>query len=323
MKRFLAAIASVITLTIFLGTLLPIGSNSSSSAAPNAQTVNTPRPTRTPKATRTPRPTTIPSPTRTPRPTRTPKPTRTPRPVTPTATPTEAPPAELSASVTTDLESAVVGDTVVYTVTVTNEGGTAADVTYIYASQGDISCLVDGDPVAGPEFSPPITLGPAAQVTCTITHVVGLQDRQTGRVSIEVQALDANFETLAFALNQVVEVGPEGGELSIAFAGDRSSAQVGDTVTFTATLNNTGPVAIGNLIFETNYPVVFGEQACTLNGNAADYHTVELAPGDVLVCDATYEVTPDDAGGEPLGVSLLVKTNLGYVAAAADQITIS
>lgn len=177
-----------------------------------------------------------------------------------------------------------VGAAVTFTITVTNTGNvtlTGVQVTDANATGLDCNGEISGAPTT-------VTLAPDQSVDCTATHVVTQDDID-----------DGSFTNVAVA---TVPDGPTGqGSVTVAAAQrpamtiDKVVATgspygaVGDDVTFTVTVTNTGNTTLTGVAVTDLLADVL---AC--GSGKGDTSGLTLAPGATLTCTATHTVTQDD-----------------------------
>ena len=167
-----------------------------------------------------------------------------------TGTATETPKyADLAVTKQTDKPQPNVGDTITYTVTLRNNGTATAtgvevtdtlpaNVTYVSASAaGGTSFTPSGTPVTGGIWSVP-TIAPGQSLVLTITATAAVKGVSYNTVTITKSDVwdpnDANNTS-----NTPTD--PQSADLVVSKTVDNPRPNVGDTVTFTVTLNNLGP----------------------------------------------------------------------------------
>ncbi|MFJ5921103.1 right-handed parallel beta-helix repeat-containing protein [Kitasatospora sp. NPDC092948] len=172
------------------------------------------------------------------------------------------------------------GDTVTYTFTVTNTGGTAVE-----------NIVVD-DPKVGPVGCPGTGLAAGGSMECTATYTVTEQDAAAGEITntatVSGAAPDGSTVTSPPASTTVRVTPQPSGALSLSKSADPATVHTaGQTVTYTFTVTNTGDTAVENITVDD--PKV-GPVGCPGTG---------LAAGSSMECTATYTVTEQDiAAGE-------------------------
>ncbi|MFE7558624.1 hypothetical protein ACFU74_02820, partial [Kitasatospora sp. NPDC057500] len=167
-----------------------------------------------------------------------------------------------------------VGDTITYTYTVTNTG----------------TVTVNGLAVTDDRVSPitcvATTLAAGQSTTCTGSYVVTEADAAAGSVTnnATVSGLDpAGQPVQSPPAQETVQVATES-SLSLTKHADKAGpVYVGDTITYTYTVTNTGAATLTDLtIGDDRVPDV----TCA---------ETTLAPGQSTTCTGTYVVTEDDA----------------------------
>ncbi|KIQ66176.1 hypothetical protein TR51_00290 [Kitasatospora griseola] len=166
-----------------------------------------------------------------------------------------------------------VGDTVNYTYTVTNTG-TAAVHALTVADDRVASVTCDST-----------TLNPGASTLCHGTYVVTAADVTAGQVTNTAHAngIDPEGRTVVSPPGEATV--PVVGEAVLAIEKVADSAgpfHVGDTVSYTYTVTNTGTAAVQNLSVADDHVAVVTCDATTLN------------PGASTLCHGSYVVTAAD-----------------------------
>ncbi len=229
--------------------------------------------------------------------------------VTTTASPTVTLTKTASVSPTADQNDVRVGDTVTYSFVVTNTGNvtlTVLDVTDP-SDGGTVACV----PPAG-------GLVPHASVTCnaTSTHTITQADVDAGTRSDTATATgtDGNADTSPPAsstatvnatANPAVSLTKTG---AVSPASDKGGAKVGDTVTYTFVVTNTGNVTLTTLTVtdpSDGGAVVCAPPAVGLTPSASvtcsgtTTHTITQADVDAGSYSDTATASGADAKGEP------------------------
>ncbi|MGA4544337.1 DUF7507 domain-containing protein [Uniformispora flossi] len=164
----------------------------------------------------------------------------------------------------------LVGDTVTYTYTVTNTGSAPVDELHIVDDRvANITCQ------AG-------TLAPGASTTCTGTYTVTAADAAAGQITNNATAKANDDTVVSPPATATVDVETSALHLIKHVDGSRTYA-VGDVVTYTYTVTNTGTTPVTGL--RINDDRVTGV-TCEATG---------LAPGASTTCTGTYTVTEADA----------------------------
>ncbi|KIQ66265.1 hypothetical protein TR51_00920 [Kitasatospora griseola] len=168
-----------------------------------------------------------------------------------------------------------VGDTVDYTYTVTNTG---AVVVHDVAVADDRVASVACDAT---------TLNPGASTVCHGSYTITEEDVEAGHVTNTARAsgVDPEGRPVESGPSEVtVETTSGASSLSITKQSDVSgSAQVGDTVTYSYTVTNTGTTVLTDVAVNDDRVAQVTCDARTLN------------PGGSTTCHGTYVVTEEDA----------------------------
>jgi uncharacterized repeat protein (TIGR01451 family) len=174
------------------------------------------------------------------------------------------------------------GDTIAYSFLITNTGNVS------------LTDIAVSDPTVGRVSCPAITLAPQASTVCTATYTITQADVDAGAV-VNTATVTALPPPTALAPNLPTDstitpllAFPAIGLLKIV---NRTGLVAGDTITYAFVATNIGNVTLTNVrITETTFS---GTGA--LSPPACDRTVVTtLAPGEVIVCTATYEVTQAD-----------------------------
>jgi uncharacterized repeat protein (TIGR01451 family) len=173
------------------------------------------------------------------------------------------------------------GDVITYTYVVTNTGNTYLHNLQLADGSTSISCPSDFDPVN-------------RTVTCTWEYTVTAADMVAGQVNTTATAKAwtggnccGQSTMVSATANVVVTLAPEAQTgLVLVKTADRSSySEVGEVITYTYTVTNTGDAPL-------TAPITITDSL-----NAVDCPALPeggLAPGDDLTCTGTYTVTLDD-----------------------------
>lgn len=177
--------------------------------------------------------------------------------------------AEVTAVKTADKQFVEVGDTVTYTVVVTNTGTvTTQNVNFVDTIPPETtfvpgSVLVDGIPQPGANPLTGVSLGnilPGGSKTVTFVITVdSLPPNQiitnSGLVQFEVRINPSGpllpRETPTYPVNTQVEIA----DITVVKSADKEFVEVGDTLTYTVVVTNTGTVTVDNVIFTDTPPV--------------------------------------------------------------------
>jgi uncharacterized repeat protein (TIGR01451 family) len=134
------------------------------------------------------------------------------------------------------------------------------------------------------------TLAPAGVITCTATHPIVQGDINTGSVSNTATGT-ASFSGTTYTVTAAVRVaaaqGPALGIVKTVPAGTAFS-NVGDSITYTYTLTNTGNVALDGPFSVTDNKIT------DPNSVSCPSTPTSINPGEKIVCTATYKVTQTD-----------------------------
>ncbi|MFE4593788.1 DUF7507 domain-containing protein [Streptomyces laurentii] len=200
---------------------------------------------------------------------------------------THAPPtSSLALTKSVSPTSATVGDQVTYTYVATNTGETALSGLVVADTQ------FSGSGTAPMVICPATALAPGASVTCEATYVVTEADVQAGEVTNTATATAQNpsgaavdsAPASAIFTTHALPVSSLGLTKSVT----PTSATLGDQVTYTYVVTNTGNTALSGLAV-TDTAFSGSGTAPTVICPAAT-----LAPGASVTCEATYVVTEAD-----------------------------
>src|SRR5699024_7236867 len=207
-------------------------------------------------------------------------------------------PGELNASIslekTADKETvSQAGDKVVYTFVVTNTGNTTlTDVT-----------LTD-DMLGGDITLEKTTLKPGESTTATAEYKVEQKDINAEEIVNEAKVEGTpppaftnnpdNPEKVTDEDDEIVEAA-QNSEIKLVKEADKEELKVDEKITYTFTATNTGNTTLTNVQITDVLEGISEITYATINGEAVeDPENITLQPGDVLVANATYEVTQDD-----------------------------
>src|SRR5699024_10002707 len=94
--------------------------------------------------------------------------------------------------------------------------------------------------------------------------------------------------------NEIVEAA-QNSEIKLVKEADKEELKVDETITYTFTATNTGNTTLTNVQITDILEGISDIEYLTVNDKAiTDLENITLQPGDVLVANATYEVTQDD-----------------------------
>lgn len=201
-------------------------------------------------------------------------------------------------SVPSDASFTALNDTIDYTYKITNSGGTGFNTDISIADNrfvDPIECYVD---------TPTTSFSIGQMITCTAQYAVTQDDLDAGFVTNEAIASttfapNTANETLVLSpaatktVNAVKD--PELTVLKSVTDGP-SPAKVDDTLEYTLSAENTGNQTIsGVTLIDPLIPIL----TCEIDGTTAPLNVV-LAPGDILICVGTYDVTQIDVDAQML-----------------------
>ncbi|MCE1178129.1 MAG: DUF11 domain-containing protein, partial [Micrococcales bacterium] len=212
------------------------------------------------------------------------------------------------------LATYTVGQTVTYTFTAENKGNTTltgvtiTDVADRFTGTGDISALNCAP------MTQPATLAPGAKLTCTATYVPTQADVDAGAI-YNLASADST-QTPPVTDDETVESGAEPAFTFVKTA-SQSTYKVGDTVTYTFVMKNTGGVSLTDAgIHEVSWTGSGPMSALTCD----PLQPAKLAPNDTLTCKATYVVTQADVDqGELINVAAATGTPVGQTVPLPEQ----
>lgn len=178
-------------------------------------------------------------------------------------------PAFSAVKASVDTSYSAVGDTLDYTITVTNTGNVT------------LTGLAISDPLTSDEVCPVTSLAPGAQTICTASYTVTQNDIDLGKVD-NIASVDTNEtasqDTETVTINAVQTKTLTATKASV----DTSYSKIGDTLDYTITLTNTGNVTLTGLTISDS---LTSDEACPVTS---------LAPGAQSICTASYTVTQED-----------------------------
>ena len=196
----------------------------------------------------------------------------------------------LDITVVTPDDRADAGDTASYTYLVTNSGNiTELDVvlTDNKIADADLFCGTTGSDTTDDNVID--ALAPGETRTCTGEYALLQDDLDAGSVSNI--ALATSTDTEGEGLETIELVADPA--LSISKVADRSTVElVGDIITYTITVENTGNVTMSGV--EVSDELLL-DLACTADaGVEGENGTYVVAPGETVTCTGTYEITESD-----------------------------
>ncbi|MCX5401986.1 hypothetical protein [Streptomyces sp. NBC_00102] len=233
-------------------------------------------------------------------------------------TPVESPPDDVTLVVASELSLTLdksaddtrvyqAGDEVTYTYTVTNSGDTTlTDVTVTDDLVTDVTC-------------DSTTLAPGATTTCTGTYTITAADAARGTVTnLAAAAGQAGGTRVVSPPDDVtLRTQPQGepGLRLVKSVDDARRYQVGDAVTYTYTVTNTGPSEVTGVTVTDDH----------VSGVTCAETTLAPAglPGDSTTCTGTYTVTGADAErGSVVNIAVATAEN-GTVQSNRDRARIT
>ena len=187
-----------------------------------------------------------------------------------------------------------VGETITYTFTATNTGNvtlTDADITDPLPGLSTLSC----ESPVGTAVTTPVTLAPGGVLECTATYQVTQADLDAGAVNNTATATGTPPTGPPLTPTDTVTVpGTQTPDLTLVKVADKTSVStVGETITYTFTATNTGNVTLTDADITDPLPGL-SALSCESPVGTAVTTPVTLAPGGVLECTATYQVTQAD-----------------------------
>jgi uncharacterized repeat protein (TIGR01451 family) len=193
-----------------------------------------------------------------------------------------------------------VGDTIAYTVTVTNSGnGPATGVSVADPLIAALSCTIGGGGV-----TLPTTLNAAATLICTGTYALTAADVNNGSVSNTATVTGGNVcnPTTPGSICSDTEVTPlalvpiltatKSGVLNNTVVPPNTQSDPGDTIAYTITVANSGN---GPATGVTVVDPLIGTLVCSIGGGGVTL-PITLNAGAALVCTGTYTLTVGDVG---------------------------
>ena len=192
----------------------------------------------------------------------------------------ETPQPGLSLDKTADKTTLVVGEPVVYSFKVTNNGNVTVSGLRISDN------VFDGKGVLGTITCPVTTLGPKVSTVCTATYVPVQEDIDQGSVTNTATAkgTPAGSSTEIPSNDSTAKItAPDDPKLGLVKSADQRSLVAGSTITYSFVVTNLGNETVTNLAIK--------EGTFTGSGTlgAATCPVTTLAPGASTTCTATYD----------------------------------
>jgi uncharacterized repeat protein (TIGR01451 family) len=193
----------------------------------------------------------------------------------------------LSVNKSADLSSAAVGDTITYTYTITNTDNVTIENISL---QDDKLGLISDN----------ITLAPDENITATATYTVVEADLPGPLVNTAIiSGTDPEGNTVTANTTASVDL-TYTASLQLTKVADPTSAAVGDIITYTYTINNTGNVTINGLSLEDD-PL----GSIDLGGQTS------ISAGENITATATYTVVEADLPGPLVNTAIISGTDPG------------
>jgi uncharacterized repeat protein (TIGR01451 family) len=165
--------------------------------------------------------------------------------------------ADLSIAKVDNVDPATVGDTIIYTITVANNGPDPADNVIVNDTfSGAAVSVISVTPSQGGCMAFPCNLGTVSSLSSafiTVTVTANAAGAIVNDVNVTSSATDPNGANNA--ATQITTVNPPlaSADLSITKTDNLDPVTVGDTVTYTITLTNNGPDSADNVIVNDTF----------------------------------------------------------------------
>ncbi len=179
------------------------------------------------------------------------------------------------------------GDVITYTLSVTNTGNLLLQDVNISDSLPGLSDLTCSQAM-------PAVLTPTATIDCVATYTIQFSDIENGTV---VNSAQVSAESILGGIDesdQVTVPSPDGAAFTLdksltgqADLDDNELTSVGDILTFTIQLVNTGNVTLTEVTVADTLPGT-EMQGCNVP------HPAILSPGQILICTVTYVIVDKD-----------------------------
>jgi large repetitive protein len=184
------------------------------------------------------------------------------------------------------------GDTITYTITVTNTGNTTLeDVMVTDAKLADLDCDANED---GNQTQASALL-PAGTLSCVGTYVLTQSDVNSGSIenTASVSANDgaiAAEDEVATSITHAPSLSITNTAGSILDSNNNSITDAGDTIPYTYVVTNTGNVSLTDIVvLSTGLDVT-----CTAPTSTTTATIDELTPGQQRTCTTSYELVEGD-----------------------------
>jgi uncharacterized repeat protein (TIGR01451 family) len=196
------------------------------------------------------------------------------------------------------------GQTVTYSFRVTNTGNVT--ITDPVINETDFTGTGELSPITGPEA--PVILLPGESAVYTATYAVTQADLDAGTLSNTATATGTPPSGTPVDSTPSTEEVPTDPMPALEFVKSVDKSRVvgaGQTITYTFTITNTGNVTQNNVgVTETDFTGAGELGAITCEAGAA-----ALAPGETVICTATYQTTEADvAAGEVANTAVATGT---------------
>ncbi|MDR0285521.1 MAG: DUF11 domain-containing protein [Propionibacteriaceae bacterium] len=190
------------------------------------------------------------------------------------------------------------GDTIRYDFTITNSGRTDLSNVVIddeLIPQSAITC-------AGGSVPPLESLAKGATVTCTGTYALTQANIDAGGVinTVKVTAKDPKGHPVEKQTQAPPVVTKRHWATDLVKTADKTSAGLGDVITYTYAITNTGNVTATGVAFKETEFTGKGTApdpktaVCTVNGTTVSLATLALPVGQTVTCTLTYTVVAAD-----------------------------
>jgi hypothetical protein len=217
---------------------------------------------------------------------------------------------EVTIKIVPDKTSASLGETITYTYTITN------------ATSNNITNMSLVDSKLGPITLPKPTLASSGNFTVTKTHLITITDYPgpfVNAATVNGIATSNNVTaTISASALASVNLNPYSTSIAVVKTSDRSTASVGDVITYTYIITNTSSVDLTNISLIDNKLGSIKLEAAT------------LSPGSKVTAKKKYTVISSDLpgpisniatgqGNDPLGNIISAKSNEVIVSLIVNQ----